>query len=122
MELQRRIARAEPLKLAPLAAFGALAVPCAQSGLIDGGRELMSNAQSVLSPIRLAPAFTAADVTSLKHFLVSAYLTYDPGVDPADWRLKVHGAEPRHQVHACATARSGASRRSPGILASKVGP
>jgi DMSO/TMAO reductase YedYZ molybdopterin-dependent catalytic subunit len=92
---ETRIARRELLKLAPLAAFGAFAVPGLQSRLLERGREFMSTAQRAIGPMRLAPTFTAADLTPLKQFPVNAYLTDDPGVDPAEWRLKIHGAVAR---------------------------
>jgi hypothetical protein len=65
-EQEKKIARRELWKLAPLAAFSAFAVPSLQSRLLDSGRELMSRAQQTLGPARLAPTFTAADLTPLR--------------------------------------------------------
>ena len=91
-QTESKIGRRELLKLAPLAAFGAFAVPGMQTRLLDGGREWMSDVQTAFGPSRQAPTFSKADLTPLENFPINAYLTDDPGVDPADWRLKINGA------------------------------
>jgi DMSO/TMAO reductase YedYZ molybdopterin-dependent catalytic subunit len=81
------------LKLSPLAALAAFAVPGVQERLLAQGREFTSAALPALQSGRsLAPTFAAAQVTPLERFPVNAYLTEDPEIAGADWRLSITGA------------------------------
>ena len=95
-EDERKIARRELLKLSPLAALGAFAVPGIQPSLLTHGRDFSASAAAALrSDTRLAPAFPPAQLTRLADFPINSYLTPDPGVDAETWRLTVKGAVDR---------------------------
>lgn len=90
---ERKIARRELLKLSPLAALAAFAIPGLQQKLLAKGHEYTANAFAALrSAHKLAPTFSPSQLTALENFPVNAYLTEDPGVDPETWTLSVKGA------------------------------
>jgi DMSO/TMAO reductase YedYZ molybdopterin-dependent catalytic subunit len=92
----KKIARRELLKLAPLLPLAGFGIPRLQRTLLAAGRESMGKAQAkVLRPAQMAPTFTQAELTPLANFPINSYLTEDPGVDLATWRLSVSGAVAR---------------------------
>jgi len=103
---ERPLARRELLKLAPLSALGAFAVPGLQRSLLDRGREFTSQIQSALGSTRPAPTFSEIDLAPLRQFPVNAYLTDNPGIDPDEWRLKISGAVARPCEYTLADLRA----------------
>ena len=88
----RRVTRRELLKLAPVAAAGAFAVPSWQPTLLKGGLALTDWAAAALfSTSRLAPTFPDSEVASPDRFPFNSYSDDDPGVDLDAWTLQVDG-------------------------------
>ncbi|HEY3358451.1 MAG TPA: molybdopterin-dependent oxidoreductase [Polyangia bacterium] len=88
----RRLGRRELLKLAPLAAVGALALPGVRRALLRGGLALSDAAAgAVFRGARRAPTFRDADVVPFERFPYNGYDVLDPGVDLARWSLTVQG-------------------------------
>lgn len=92
---EKKLARRELLKLAPLAALAAFGVPTAQRKLLAAGLEWTGRAQAAMRGHRLAPVFEESSLTPLSLFPVNSYLTDDPGVDAASWKLAISGAVAR---------------------------
>jgi len=86
-------ARREFLKLAPVAALGAFAIPRLQSSLLRAGLGLSDWASAKLfRPHHLAPVFADSEVAPLEKFYVNTYDVDDPGIDFPSWTLTVTGA------------------------------
>lgn len=85
--------RRELLKLAPLLALGAFAVPKLQEPLLKGGLRFSDWASGeMFRPGHLASTFRDAELTPFDLFPVNDYDVDDPGVDLAAWKLTVTGA------------------------------
>jgi DMSO/TMAO reductase YedYZ molybdopterin-dependent catalytic subunit len=90
--------RRELLELSPLLALGAFAIPGVQQRLLSNGRAFSAGAFAALrGDVALAPTFSRSDLVDFANFPVNSYLTEDPGVDPASWRLTVKGDAVSHQ-------------------------
>jgi DMSO/TMAO reductase YedYZ molybdopterin-dependent catalytic subunit len=84
--------RREVLKLSPLLAMGAFAVPRFRTPLLLSGAGFTDWAASKwFRRNHLAPTYANREVTPLEKFFVNTYDVDDPGVDLSTWRLKVDG-------------------------------
>jgi DMSO/TMAO reductase YedYZ molybdopterin-dependent catalytic subunit len=87
-----RISRRELLKLAPVIALGAFAIPKWQEPLVLKGQEFSDWASSKLfGRQRLAQTFADNDVAPLNRFPYNYYDVLDPEVDLENWTLSVDG-------------------------------
>jgi DMSO/TMAO reductase YedYZ molybdopterin-dependent catalytic subunit len=87
-----RLSRRELLKLAPVVALGAFAVPSLRDPLILKGQELSGWAsEKLFSPHRLAPTFSNSQVAPFQRFPYNYYNVVDPEVDLERWVLAVDG-------------------------------
>jgi DMSO/TMAO reductase YedYZ molybdopterin-dependent catalytic subunit len=89
----RQNSRRELLKLAPVLALGAFAIPGLQDRLLKKGLAFSDWAQARLFRSgHLAPTFDTADLTPPAKFPINGYDVDDPGVDLDTWTLTVSGA------------------------------
>lgn len=87
----RRVSRRQILKLTPLVALGAFAVPPAQDYLLGHGVAFTDWAAGKLFRARhLAPTYPDSALTPLSRFAYNTYGTNKPAIDP-DWALEVSG-------------------------------
>src|SRR5262245_27388275 len=87
-----RVARRELLKLSPLVALGAFAVPSWQPELFKRGLAFTDwAAASWFRQTHLAPTFPDSALVTLDRFPFNSYVQDDPGVDLDRWVLKVAG-------------------------------
>ena len=88
----RRMNRRELLKLTPLIAVGALAIPGFNEKLIKRGLDLSDRAaEKFLGSRQLAQTFSDREVTPLEKFPINSYSAYDPLNDLSNWTLTVEG-------------------------------
>ena len=89
---RKRISRRELLKLVPVVALGAYAVPKLQEPLLKEGLAFGDWASSKpFGPHRLAQTFSNREVAPLDRFPYNYYDVLDPEVDFAAWTLTVEG-------------------------------
>lgn len=89
----KQMNRRELLKLAPVLALGAFAIPKLQEPLLKAGVDFNDWAAAKLyRQDHLAPTFDAADLTPFAKFPINGYDVEDPGVDFDTWTLTVSGA------------------------------
>ncbi|MGZ4813530.1 MAG: molybdopterin-dependent oxidoreductase [Terriglobales bacterium] len=89
---RRRMNRRELLKLVPVVALGAFAVPKLREPLLNGGLHLSDWASGKLfGRTRLAQTFRDSDVVAFQRFPYNFYDVVDPGVDLERWTLVVEG-------------------------------
>jgi len=89
----RSVSRRELLKLTPVLALGAFAIPGLQEGLLKKGLGFSDWASARLFRTRhLAPTFDDAEVAPFDKFPINGYDVDDPGVDLENWTLTVSGA------------------------------
>lgn len=89
----KRISRRELLKLTPVLALGAFAVPALQTPLLKTGLGFSDWASAKLFRSgHLAPEFDDSDLTPFSKFPINGYDVDDPGVDFDIWSLTVAGA------------------------------
>jgi DMSO/TMAO reductase YedYZ molybdopterin-dependent catalytic subunit len=87
------ISRRELLKLSPVVALGAFAIPKLQTPLLKAGLGFSDWASARLFRSgHSAPTFSAADLTPFAQFPINDYDVDDPGVDLDKWTLTVTGA------------------------------
>ena len=87
------VSRRELLKLTPVVALGAFAIPALQTPLLKAGVGFSDWASGVLFRRgHLAPTFSDAEVAPFEKFPVNDYDVDDPEVDLAAWKLAVSGA------------------------------
>src|SRR6202795_947102 len=92
----RQVSRRELLKLAPVLALGAFAIPKWQEGLLKKGLGFSDWASARLFRTgHLATTFDAADLTPFAKFPINGYDVDDPGVIFENWTLTVSGAVQR---------------------------
>jgi len=85
--------RRELLKLTPVVALGAFAIPPLQAPLLKAGLGVSDWASSVLfRRHHLAPTFADAEVAPFDKFPINDYDVDDPEIDLNNWRLTVAGA------------------------------
>jgi DMSO/TMAO reductase YedYZ molybdopterin-dependent catalytic subunit len=89
----RQLGRRELLKLTPVLALGAFAIPKLQEALLKKGLGVSDGASARLFRSgHLAPTFDNADVAPFDKFPINGYDVDDPGVDFDKWTLTVTGA------------------------------
>ena len=89
----KRMNRRELLKLTPVIALGAFAVPKWNARLLKAGQGLSDWASAKLfRQGHLAPQFADSEVTPFEKFPINDYDVDDPGVDFDKWTLSVSGA------------------------------
>jgi len=87
------LTRRELLKLAPLAAVGAFAVPALREPLLKAGLGLSDRAaKGMFRTNHLAPTYAASELTPFDKFPINDYDVDDPAVDLDAWSLTVSGA------------------------------
>jgi DMSO/TMAO reductase YedYZ molybdopterin-dependent catalytic subunit len=91
-QFQQR-SRRELLKLAPVLALGAFAIPSLQPGLLKKGLGFSDWASARLfRPGHMATTFDDNELTPFPKFPINGYDVEDPGVDFDAWTLTVTGA------------------------------
>jgi DMSO/TMAO reductase YedYZ molybdopterin-dependent catalytic subunit len=89
----KKLNRRELLKLAPVLALGAFALPKFQQSLLKAG---LATSDWISSKMfrsgHLATTFSDADLTPFNKFPINGYDVADPGVDFETWSLTVGGA------------------------------
>ena len=89
---RKRMNRRELLKLVPVLAVGAFAIPKFRQPLLDEGLHLSDWASGKLfGRHRLAQTFSNGDVVPFERFPYNFYDVADPGVDLEKWTLTVQG-------------------------------
>jgi len=89
----RKISRRELLKLAPVVALGAFAIPTLRTPLLKAGLATSDWISAKLFRTgHLATTFTDAELTPPDKFPINGYDVEDPEVDFAAWSLTVSGA------------------------------
>jgi len=89
----KSINRRELLKLTPVVALGAFAIPRLQKQLLKTGLGFSAWASAKLfRSVHLAPTFADSDLTPFDKFPVNDYDVDDPEVDFDKWTLTVTGA------------------------------
>jgi len=88
----RRTSRRELLKLLPVAALGAFAIPSLQEKVLGWGLAFSDRVSGgVFRPEHLAPVFADSEVAPFEKFPINGYDVDDPGVDLDNWTLTVSG-------------------------------
>ncbi|MGA8440740.1 MAG: molybdopterin-dependent oxidoreductase [Candidatus Sulfotelmatobacter sp.] len=89
----RQVSRRELLKLAPVLALGAFAIPKLQEGLLKKGLGFSDWASAgMFRSHHLATTFDNSDLTAFTKFPLNDYDVDDPGVILENWTLSVSGA------------------------------
>jgi DMSO/TMAO reductase YedYZ molybdopterin-dependent catalytic subunit len=89
----KRVTRRELLKLAPVLAVGAFAIPKVQEPLLKAGLRFSDWASARLFRSgHLATTFADTEVAPFEKFPINGYDVEDPGVDLEKWTLTVSGA------------------------------
>jgi len=85
--------RRELLKLAPVLALGAFAIPKLQAPLLKAGLGFSDWVSAKMFRTgHLAPTFSDAELTAFNKFPINGYDVDDPGVVLEEWTLTVGGA------------------------------
>src|SRR5581483_6097127 len=88
-----RVSRRELLKLTPILALGAFAIPKFQESLLKKGLAFSDWASArMFRAGHLAPTFADAELTPFEKFPINGYDVDDPGVILENWTLTVSGA------------------------------
>lgn len=88
----RRISRRELLKLAPVAALGAFAIPKVNDKLVEAGVQFSDWIAGVMfQRNHLAQTYSSAEVVPFSKFPYNGYDVLDPEVDLEKWTLTVEG-------------------------------
>jgi DMSO/TMAO reductase YedYZ molybdopterin-dependent catalytic subunit len=89
----KRMSRRELLKLTPVLALGAFAIPALQKPLLKAGLGFSDWASAkMFRTAHLAPTFADTELTPFNKFPINGYDVADPGVDFDKWNLAVAGA------------------------------
>jgi DMSO/TMAO reductase YedYZ molybdopterin-dependent catalytic subunit len=103
----KSINRRELLKLTPVVALGAFAIPPLQTPLLKAGLGFSDWASGLLFRRgHLAPTFADAHVTPFNKFPINDYDVDDPEVDLENWKLTVAGAVQKPGEYALAQVQS----------------
>jgi DMSO/TMAO reductase YedYZ molybdopterin-dependent catalytic subunit len=87
-----QVSRRELLKVAPVLALGAFAIPRAQEWLLKKGLSFSDWASGVMFwRNHLAPTFADSELTPFEKFPLNTYDVDDPGVNLENWTLTVAG-------------------------------
>jgi len=88
-----RASRRELLKMTPIIALGAFAIPPVQKSLLKKGLAFSDWASSLLYRRgHLAPIFSDSELTPFDRFPINDYDVDDPGIIFEDWSLAISGA------------------------------
>lgn len=88
----RRMTRRELLKLAPLAALGAMALPSVSERLLKRGLQFSDSvSEKLFRAGQLAQTFADREVTALEKFPYNTYDKHEPEIDFENWKLIVEG-------------------------------
>src|ERR1700739_514600 len=88
----KSVSRRELLKLTPLVAMGAFAIPRMQKPLLQAGLGFSDWASARLFRSgHVAPTFSDSDLTPFDKFPINDYDVDDPGLDFGKWTLTVGG-------------------------------
>ena len=88
-----KVSRRELLKLTPVLAVGAFAIPKLQEPLLKAGLGFSDWVSAKLFRAgHLAPTFADSELTPFEKFPINDYDVDDPGVDLDTWTLSVSGA------------------------------
>jgi DMSO/TMAO reductase YedYZ molybdopterin-dependent catalytic subunit len=88
----KRVTRRELLKLAPLLAVGAFAIPKVQEPLLKAGLGFSDwVSATIFRTGHTAPTFDDSRVAPFEKFPINGYDVADPGVDLEKWTLTVTG-------------------------------
>jgi DMSO/TMAO reductase YedYZ molybdopterin-dependent catalytic subunit len=89
----KSISRRELLKMTPVLALGAFAIPKLQERLLGAGLRFSDWAsKEFFRPHHLAPTFSDSELTPFSRFPINDYDVDDPEVDFDRWTLTVSGA------------------------------
>jgi DMSO/TMAO reductase YedYZ molybdopterin-dependent catalytic subunit len=89
----KKVTRRELLKLAPVLAVGAFAIPKLQKPLLKAGLGFSDWASArMFRSGHLATTFADSEVVPFEKFPINGYDVADPGVDLEKWTLTVGGA------------------------------
>lgn len=89
----KAMSRRELLKLTPLVALGAFAIPPLQKPLLKAGLGFSDwTSAKLFRSGHLAPTFQDSELTPFNKFPINDYDVDDPGVDLENWTLTVSGA------------------------------
>jgi len=89
----KNITRRELLKLTPVIALGAFAIPRLREPLLKAGLGFSDWASAkMFRSGHLAPTFEDSELTPFDKFPINGYDVEDPGVNFAKWQLTVSGA------------------------------
>ena len=89
----KSVNRRELLKLTPVVALGAFAIPKVQTSLLKAGLGLSDWASAkIFRAGHLAPTFADSDLSPFNKFPINDYDVDDPEVDFDKWTLTVSGA------------------------------
>jgi DMSO/TMAO reductase YedYZ molybdopterin-dependent catalytic subunit len=89
----KTMSRRELLKLTPVLALGAFAIPGTRRPLLRAGLGFSDWASKLLfRPNHLATTFSDSELTPFEKFPVNDYDVDDPGVDFGNWSLTVTGS------------------------------
>ncbi len=89
----KAVTRRELLKLTPVLALGAFAIPALRKPLLRAGLGASDwAARRLFRTAHLAPTFADSELTPFDRFPINDYDVDDPGVDFAAWSLTVSGA------------------------------
>jgi DMSO/TMAO reductase YedYZ molybdopterin-dependent catalytic subunit len=103
----KSFSRRELLKLFPLIAMGAFAIPKIRDPLLAAGVSFTDWASAKwFRPNHLAPTFADAELTPLAKFYINTYDLDDPGVNLEKWKLTVSGDVARPGGYSLAQIRS----------------
>jgi DMSO/TMAO reductase YedYZ molybdopterin-dependent catalytic subunit len=102
-----RVTRRELLKLAPVLAIGAFAIPKLQEPLLKAGLGFSDWVSAKLFRTgHLATTFPDSDVAPFEKFPINGYDVEDPGVDLDKWTLTVTGAVQKPGAYKLAQVQS----------------
>ena len=86
----KKVTRRELLKLTPVLAIGAFAIPPLQEPLLKTGLGFSDWASALLFRSRhMATTFSESEVAPFEKFPINGYDVADPGVDLDKWTLTV---------------------------------
>jgi len=89
----KKVTRRELLKLTPVLAIGAFAIPPLQEALLKTGLGFSDWASALLFRSRhMATTFSDSEVAPFEKFPINGYDVADPGVDLDKWTLTVAGS------------------------------
>jgi DMSO/TMAO reductase YedYZ molybdopterin-dependent catalytic subunit len=89
----KSLTRRELLKLTPVVALGAFAIPRLREPLLKAGLGFSDWASAkMFRSGHLAPTFANSELTPFDKFPINGYDVEDPGVDFAKWNLTVSGS------------------------------